>query len=160
EGWSRALKPSRTAATAPASTSITATSTSSHTTRFLRIASPLSLRLHGRCGRRHVEFAHWLVHFSRTAGRLQTIGQKKPLQRDRIAPKGFHGRDVVRLKLEQRPLRDQHLRVRSRHPAITLHIKVVGFLSTRDHPISVFLHRHALCQVVLYQRCRTFSQYQ
>src|SRR5882672_9949682 len=160
EGWSRALKPRRTAATAPATTSITAASTSSHTNRFLRITPPLSLRLHGRRGRGHVEFAHRLVHFPWTAGRLQTISQKKTFQRDRIAPEGFQGHDVVGLELEQSPLRDQHLRVCRRHPPITLHIELIGFLGTRDHPAPIFLHHRARGQVVLNQCRRTFAQYQ
>src|SRR5260370_1023308 len=65
------------------------------------------------------------------------------LRRYRPLPRGSGHVTFQRRRLVTRAEPATYRRKSTRHSGITRHIEVVGFLSTRDHAASVFLHHRA-----------------
>ena len=68
-----------------------------------------------------------------TRGRPQAVCQQIILERDGIVPKIAQDVDITNLQLEDRPLRNDHLRIGRAHLPILGEIQLIGAHRAGDH---------------------------
>src|SRR5438034_3807809 len=120
DGLSRALKPWRIIVTPKAAMTRTTMTADHSTSAFTSSPFVISPRLRHAATRRQIGFTNGSVDLCRWSRRFKTISQQESFQSDGAHPEIFQRGDVVRLQLEQSSLRDQHLRVGSRHVAVAI----------------------------------------
>src|ERR1700688_4376024 len=100
----------------------------------------------------HVYFSNRAVEFTRDGGQVQRICQQTSLQCCGSHPGIFQRADVGGLKLKERSLRDQDLRIRRGALMVFVEVKVIGFLRIWKHSGFISLHYSAGRRVALQHR--------